>query len=159
MDPEEDWTVNLHLWLNEQCKVAGSQSMALKHLRGFHDDLLDIAYCQTSMQYLREAVQTICSLLSACRIAGNCLQVPGGYQDSLSKNTKLGRAVDDACSELSHLGELVSAYFQEHFAFFYVSNSNLKTDLASMLPSADTCECVGKGLLDEGQRITEKARL
>ena len=38
------------------------------------------------------------------------LQVPGGYQDSLSKNTKLGRAVDDACSELSHLGELVSIH-------------------------------------------------
>ena len=31
-------------------------------------------------------------------------QVPGGYQDSLSKNTKLGKALDDACSELSHLG-------------------------------------------------------
>jgi len=32
--------------------------------------------------------------------------VPGGYQDSLSKNTKLGRALDDACSELDHLGKL-----------------------------------------------------
>lgn len=35
------------------------------------------------------------------------MQVPGGYQDSLSKNTQLGKAVDEACKELDSLGELV----------------------------------------------------
>ena len=35
------------------------------------------------------------------------LQVPGGYQDSLSSNTELGRAVQDACDELDNLSNLV----------------------------------------------------
>lgn len=39
--------------------------------------------------------------------------VPGGYQDSLSKNTKLGRALDDACSELDHLGKLEKESLQK----------------------------------------------
>ncbi len=34
-------------------------------------------------------------------------QVPGGYQDSLSSNTELGRAVQDACEELDNLSNLV----------------------------------------------------
>lgn len=34
-------------------------------------------------------------------------EVPGGYTDSLSQNTKLGRAVNDACLELDALGKLV----------------------------------------------------
>jgi hypothetical protein len=34
-------------------------------------------------------------------------QVPGGYQDSLSSNTELGRAVRGACSELETLEGLV----------------------------------------------------
>ena len=38
---------------------------------------------------------------------GLTLQVPGGYQDSLSKNTKLGKALDEAVNELDTLGELV----------------------------------------------------
>lgn len=33
-------------------------------------------------------------------------EVPGGYTDSLSQNTKLGRAVNDACLELDALGKL-----------------------------------------------------
>lgn len=33
--------------------------------------------------------------------------VPGGYNDSLSTNTQLGRAVHDACLELDALGKLV----------------------------------------------------
>ena len=37
------------------------------------------------------------------------MQVPGGANDSLSSNTKLGRAVDDACAELEALGKLVSS--------------------------------------------------
>ena len=40
-------------------------------------------------------------------IFGLTLQVPGGYQDSLSKNTKLGKALDEAVNELDTLGELV----------------------------------------------------
>lgn len=32
--------------------------------------------------------------------------VPGGYQDSLSSNTELGRAVQDACEELDNLSNL-----------------------------------------------------
>lgn len=32
--------------------------------------------------------------------------VPGGYQDSLSSNTPLGRAVREACDELDHLAQL-----------------------------------------------------
>lgn len=32
--------------------------------------------------------------------------VPGGYQDSLSQNTELGRAVSDACEELDNLSKL-----------------------------------------------------
>ncbi|DBB01224.1 hypothetical protein WJX77_012314 [Trebouxia sp. C0004] len=32
--------------------------------------------------------------------------VPGGYQDSLSSNTELGRAVQDACEELNNLSNL-----------------------------------------------------
>lgn len=36
------------------------------------------------------------------------VQVPGGYKDSLSQNTPLGRAVSDACSELENIGSLVS---------------------------------------------------
>ena len=35
------------------------------------------------------------------------MQVPGGYQDSLSSNTELGRAVQDACEELDNLSNLV----------------------------------------------------
>ena len=35
------------------------------------------------------------------------VQVPGGYQDSLSSNTELGRAVQDACEELDNLSNLV----------------------------------------------------
>ena len=35
------------------------------------------------------------------------MQVPGGYQDSLSSNTELGRAVQDACDELDNLSSLV----------------------------------------------------
>ena len=35
------------------------------------------------------------------------LQVPGGYQDSLSSNTELGRAVQNACDELDNLSNLV----------------------------------------------------
>ena len=35
------------------------------------------------------------------------LQVPGGYQDSLSSNTPLGRAVREACDELEALGSMV----------------------------------------------------
>ena len=35
-------------------------------------------------------------------------EVPGGYTDSLSSNTQLGRAVNDACLELDALGKLVS---------------------------------------------------
>ena len=34
-------------------------------------------------------------------------QVPGGANDSLTSNTKLGRAVEDACNELEALGKLV----------------------------------------------------
>lgn len=34
------------------------------------------------------------------------LQVPGGYQDSLSSNTELGRAVQSACAELDTLATL-----------------------------------------------------
>lgn len=34
---------------------------------------------------------------------GAPVQVPGGYKDSLSSNTELGRAVRDACDELSTL--------------------------------------------------------
>lgn len=37
-------------------------------------------------------------------------QVPGGYQDSMSKNTQLGKALDDACKELDTLGDLVSLH-------------------------------------------------
>lgn len=36
-------------------------------------------------------------------------QVPGGYEDSLSSNTELGRAVRAACSELDTLSQLVRA--------------------------------------------------
>lgn len=32
--------------------------------------------------------------------------VPGGYQDSLSSNTELGRAVQNACDELDNLSSL-----------------------------------------------------
>lgn len=32
--------------------------------------------------------------------------VPGGYQDSLSSNTPLGRAVREACDELDHLNKM-----------------------------------------------------
>ena len=35
------------------------------------------------------------------------MQVPGGYQDSLSSNTELGRAVKSACDELETLGDMV----------------------------------------------------
>lgn len=35
------------------------------------------------------------------------VQVPGGYQDSLSSNTELGRAVQNACDELDNLSNLV----------------------------------------------------
>lgn len=35
------------------------------------------------------------------------VQVPGGYQDSLSSNTELGRAVQNACDELDNLSSLV----------------------------------------------------
>lgn len=56
------------------------------------------------------------------------VKVPGGYQDSLSKNTKLGRAVDDACSELSHLGELVRSKF-EHVSAPEAYDPNLRTFL------------------------------
>ena len=34
------------------------------------------------------------------------VQVPGGVNDSISSNTKLGRAVNDACAELEALGKL-----------------------------------------------------
>eukprot|EP00884_Botryococcus_braunii_P000410 jgi/Botrbrau1/1036/Bobra.0076s0008.2 len=33
--------------------------------------------------------------------------VPGGYNDSLSSNTPLGRAIDSACKELDTLGQMV----------------------------------------------------
>ena len=36
-----------------------------------------------------------------------CVQVPGTSTDSLSSNTQLGRAVQDACSELEGLQALV----------------------------------------------------
>ena len=36
------------------------------------------------------------------------LQVPGGYQDSLSSNTDLGKAVQEACAELDTLADLAS---------------------------------------------------
>lgn len=35
--------------------------------------------------------------------------VPGGYMDSMSSNTQLGRAVQAACEELEQLGKLVRA--------------------------------------------------
>jgi hypothetical protein len=38
---------------------------------------------------------------------GIALQVPGGANDSMSSNTQLGRAVQDACKELETLGGLV----------------------------------------------------
>jgi hypothetical protein len=38
---------------------------------------------------------------------GTAAQVPGGANDSLSSNTHLGRAVQDACNELETLGGLV----------------------------------------------------
>lgn len=34
-------------------------------------------------------------------------EVPGGYQDSLSSNTELGRAINSAVDELDTLGNLV----------------------------------------------------
>jgi hypothetical protein len=41
---------------------------------------------------------------------GNAAQVPGGANDSLSSNTHLGRAVQDACNELETLGGLVRRF-------------------------------------------------
>ena len=41
-------------------------------------------------------------------------QVPGGYKDSLTKNTPLGRAVSDACSELEQLGAMVRRLLGRH---------------------------------------------
>ena len=45
-----------------------------------------------------------------CPHIGLTMQVPGGYQDSLSKNTKLGKALDEAVNELDTLGELVMLF-------------------------------------------------
>ncbi len=45
-------------------------------------------------------------LLSVCSQRAAPVQVPGGYKDSLSSNTELGRAVRDACNELDHLSDL-----------------------------------------------------
>ena len=58
------------------------------------------------------------SLLHARRCSGpsdamcadtKLCQVPGGANDSLTSNTRLGRAVQDACAELEALGKLVRA--------------------------------------------------
>lgn len=45
--------------------------------------------------------------MAHCTVAHRSLtQVPGGYEDSLSSNTELGRAVRAACSELDTLSQL-----------------------------------------------------
>lgn len=41
--------------------------------------------------------------------------MPGGYQDSLSSNTELGRAVRSACDELETLGGMVRSSFLTGF--------------------------------------------
>ena len=55
-----------------------------------------------------------------------CAQVPGGYQDSLSSNTELGRAVQNACQELDNLSALVRSILSHS-----LQNS-------SILPSSDS---------------------
>lgn len=45
----------------------------------------------------------------SCQAANRVVrkQVPGGAKDSLTSNTQLGRAVNDACKELETLGSMV----------------------------------------------------
>jgi hypothetical protein len=40
-------------------------------------------------------------------------QIPGTYQDAMSKKTKLGAAIRDACNELDTLGSLEQSMLQE----------------------------------------------
>ncbi len=55
-------------------------------------------------------------------------QVPGGYEDSLSSNTELGRAVRSACDEIDTLSQLVCFFVvfcshTHHTCVFTVSHT------------------------------------
>lgn len=89
------------------------------------------------------------------------MQVPGGYQDSLSSNTELGRAVQDACEELDNLSNLVclasAAVISKHSSLASVQLAPT-TDTDTMLQGG-VCGAAGEGVPDRGQQAFAKAWL
>ena len=74
------------------------------------------------------------------------LQVPGGYQDSLSSNTELGRAVQNACDELDNLSNLV-----QDLDTCAVCLRLTWFSCACICNRAATLAAAGKGIFDKSQ--------
>ena len=77
-------------------------------------------------------------------------QVPGGYQDTLSTNTELGRAVRHACDELELLGQMVRPSKPSYGCVL---------DAASSLHQSVSVPCEMLTRLQERDTVQEAARL
>ena len=79
------------------------------------------------------------------------MQVPGGYQDSLSSNTELGRAVQDACDELDNLSSLVRPWAQPMWPWAFARQT--------LRRAHQHWNTAGEGLSYSSQRAATKARV